>query len=219
MRHANIDELLSIRDRAPVDALAARHVEHCDGCRAELVTLEERTEALRELPGLRPERDLWDEIVARAGGEDARPGGDRARYFGAVGLVATVVMAAAIALVRPPAPEGSVGGAGMEARDAPTSTTGDPDAGAADLDRLIAESRRLERSLRAVNMDGQVVNSRSAATMSALEQRIAVIDYQLARGAEGGLTPTQQRLLWRQRVNLMDSLVRLRYAEARRTDF
>ena len=47
-----------------------------------------------------------------------------------------------------------------------------------------------------------------------IEQRIAWLDFQLSSTPDGDLSEEQSRRLWRERVELMDSLVKVRYAEA-----
>jgi hypothetical protein len=86
-------------------------------------------------------------------------------------------------------------------------------------DALIARSHQLEAALAAVRFDPQVVNAGTAATIETLEDHIAFVDYRLSMEAEDPLPPEQERRLWQQRVDLMDSLVNVRYAQLQRVAY
>jgi hypothetical protein len=63
-----------------------------------------------------------------------------------------------------------------------------------------------------------MMRASTAATISNLEDRIAAIDYRLNHPGIR-MSPGQKQLYWRERVRLMDSLVKLRYAQAQRASF
>jgi hypothetical protein len=86
------------------------------------------------------------------------------------------------------------------------------------LQALMVESRQLETDLRSLPREPRVVRAGTQATIVDLEDRIAAIDYQLS-DPEVQMTPDEQEIFWRERVRLMKSLVRLRYAQAQRTAF
>jgi hypothetical protein len=52
-----------------------------------------------------------------------------------------------------------------------------------------------------------------AATIDTIEQRVQWLDQQLSYAPVAGLDDAQTYQLWRERVDLMDSLVKVRYAE------
>ena len=52
-----------------------------------------------------------------------------------------------------------------------------------------------------------------AATIDSIEQRVQWLDRQLVVRPDAGLNEAQAYQLWRERVELMDSLVKVRYAE------
>ena len=52
-----------------------------------------------------------------------------------------------------------------------------------------------------------------AATIDSIEQRVQWLDQQLSYAPEGGLNEAQTYQLWRERVDLMNSLVKVRYVE------
>ncbi len=86
------------------------------------------------------------------------------------------------------------------------------------LQALMVESRQLESDLRSLPNEPRVVRAGTQATIIELEDRIAAIDYQLSDTAVQ-MTQGEQEIFWRERVRLMKSLVRLRYAQAQRTAF
>ena len=86
------------------------------------------------------------------------------------------------------------------------------------LQALMVESRQLETDLRSLPNEPRVVRAGTQATIIELEDRIAAIDYQLSDPAVQ-MTQGEKEIFWRERVRLMKSLVRLRYAQAQRTAF
>ena len=79
------------------------------------------------------------------------------------------------------------------------------------------QSATLEDQLQSYDVDGRVLTGRMAAKVAELEDRIAVIDGDLAR--RGTLKPQAQDAelvqLWKQRVDLMRRLVNVRVSTAR----
>ena len=84
---------------------------------------------------------------------------------------------------------------------------------------LVEESARLERALDEIPYRPRVVRASTAATIDGLEDRIALIDEQLMFARALGLSTADRQVLYRQRVELMNALVQIRYAEARRFAF
>jgi hypothetical protein len=64
----------------------------------------------------------------------------------------------------------------------------------------------------------RVVRASTAATMAQIEDRIAMIDYQINYPGSQ-MTSEQHRAYWQERVRLMNVLVQLRYAQAQKTAF
>ncbi len=64
----------------------------------------------------------------------------------------------------------------------------------------------------------RMLRASTVATISNLEDRIAAIDYQLDHPAFR-MSQAEKQMYWRERVRLMDSLVKLRYAQAQRASF
>ena len=83
----------------------------------------------------------------------------------------------------------------------------------------MARSRLLEAALEHMRFEPQVVNAGTATTIATLEDRIALVDYRMNLDVEDPLSPEQSRRLWQQRVDLMDSLVNVRYAQLQRVSY
>lgn len=168
---------------------------------------------LHELPDTPPPRVVWERIRAQAEAEGliVRPLTRRPSVWYGAGLAAAVAVAALIApgLIDPPQTV------------FPTQpTTAEPSNGTAQrgLNALLVESRQIESDLRALPADPRVMRASTAATISELENRIAAIDYQL-NDQSIRLSAEDEEIYWRERVRLMKSLLRLRYAQAQRTAF
>ena len=86
------------------------------------------------------------------------------------------------------------------------------------LQALMVQSQQLESDLRALPEEPKIMRASTVATLSDIEDAIAAIDYQLNESGVQ-MTPDERELFWRERVRLMKSLVRLRYAQAQRTAF
>jgi len=182
--HLNIDDLLAVRDgRADPDATA--HADSCPECAAEVARLASVRDALAALPGERPARDLWPEVVARAA---ARRHQRRLRWVGwtAAGLAAAFTVAIGV--------RGAIE-AYSEARLARQTQA------------LVSESQKLEQALHASERQGRVMTGRTAGMVVQLEDRIAYIDARLSR-AEDKHAPSPEVVgLWQERVRLLDTLV------------
>ncbi len=197
--HARLDQLLSLRDGTPVDAEVRTHVQQCAVCAAEAARLAQLGENLRALPAVEPPRDFWQDIEARA----AAP---RRRYSLAIAASVAVFVLAFVGY------HGS--------RDAPESTREiahletPSEAASDDLTKLIAQSRELEAVLQYLPERPQIERVSTAITVDSIERRIQWLDWQLANGSDAQLDRRQAERLWSERVDLMDSLVKVRYAES-----
>lgn len=203
--HARLDQLLSLRDGAPVDAELRAHVQQCAQCLAELARLAHVRERLRALPPIDAPRDFWQHIETHAAAPQRR-----SRI---VGIAASI---GAVALV-------ALGYFGARDRDAETQRMTrsaapfeafSPDAANDELERLIAQSRELEAVLSSLPERPHVERVSTAITVDSIERRIQWLDWQLANGSDAQLDRRQAQRLWSERVDLMDSLVKVRYAES-----
>lgn len=215
--HYRTEDLLKIRDGEPIDAaLRERLVADPDGA-ARLQTLERVREGLRALPQLEPPPAAWARIAAESrGSRSARP------RFGlriAVALgVAAVLAVAAVAFLLHPADSGPAAAGGETARTGSPLPTDRPRGGDS-YAALLAESAQLERALARMHAETRVTNAGTAGTIAGLEDTVALLDEQLTYAAAGKLDTREREALWRERVDVMNALVQVRYAQAQRPAF
>ncbi len=170
-------------------------------------------QGLRALPDTMPPRAVWQRIreQAEAEGLFKRPMTQRpSTWYAGIGLAATIVFAA---LIMPGSNDGLQPELPTVPENLPTNLTE-----VTALQALMVESRQLESDLRALPGEPRVRRAGTAATISEIEDRIAAIDYQL-NDPGARLSPGDEEIFWRERVRLMKSLLRLRYAQAQRTAF
>lgn len=160
---------------------------------------------LRQLPELAPPPGVWERVL-----EAERVRGATRRVRRRVRLAA----AAALALAAP-----VVYVATLDAPSLPMLTVAplEPARAAGDgtsYAPLVAESARLERLLAELPAPRPLVAGAMAGTVVGLEDRIAVIDAQLSYAAARDLAPPYREALWGERVELMNALVYVRFAQA-----
>ena len=78
---------------------------------------------------------------------------------------------------------------------------------------LVARSQQLEGLLQKLPERPRIERVSTAAMIDTIEDRIQWLDFQLSDAPDSGLNEEQTRRLWRERVELMDSLVKVRYAD------
>ena len=219
MRPTTVD-LLRIRDGEPVDAEVRAVVDGDSELREELAGLAETQQALQSLPELEPPPGMYARIRADVAAQQTRPVRSAMRWP-LRGAIAASVAVAAIWLA------GRMPYNGIEDVAAPATIVAEdtqgplvaPLAGTPAYASLVEESARLERALDEIQYRPQVVRASTAATIDGLEDRIALIDEQLMFARALGLSAADRQVLYRQRVELMNALVQIRYAEARRFAF
>lgn len=204
--HATTEQLLSLRDGEAVAELVARHVQSCPACSRELARLEAIREQLRALPELDPPADLW-RVVAT---DTLRSGGRRPVPWAPVfAVAASFVLALAMILSfgarTPDRPEPGTTTDLVASTPAPLSSVN-----GVSTSELLETSRRLETALHALPAAPRVTRASTALTIAELQDSIFEIDAELS---QRGLEPAREQALWRQRVDLMDALMQVRYAE------
>lgn len=204
--HARIDELLSLRDGDPVAADIAAHVESCRACESQLVQLRQRQQQLQSLAAFDPPQSAWEGIGSRA---QQQPAQQRRRFAMTAAAVVSVLAIVIGFATRDEAPDAHV--PGSAAQEHPVA--------AAPLDQLLEQSRELDEMLQHLPQRPSVERVAMAGTIDTLEQRIQWLDVQLSYAPDTGLNDAQAYRLWRERVDLMDSLVKVRYAESSRLAF
>jgi hypothetical protein len=168
---------------------------------------------LRELKDTPPPREVWQRIEAQARAERLFRGRyfETAKWLSGAGIAAAVVLA----VLNIPVPVEDVGD--MDIADTPAVADIDG-SGPTNLNALMVQSQQIERDLRELPGQPRMVRASTAATIAALEDRIAAIDYRLNHPAYR-LTQVETEIYWRERVRLINSLLNLRRAQAQRMAF
>jgi len=170
---------------------------------------------LKMLPDTMPPRAVWQRIREQAEAEGLiRQGRLRkpVNGYGGIGLAAAIVFAAALV----PVFMNSPGSPPAITEPQNTQVTNSSPVNA--LQALMVESRQLERDLRSLPNEPRVMQAGTAVTISDIQDRVAAIDYQL-NDPDIQMTSDETEIFWRERVRLMNLLVRLRYAQAQRTAY
>ena len=188
--HLTLDELLALGD-GETDSAAREHVARCTVCSNELTRLAAIRAQLRNLAAEPPARDVWPAIAAAFSAQR------RLRRWVNAGWAAAA-MAAMMTLV-----VGVRGGVEAWHEAALARQTRE----------LVTRSQRLEHALRSLG-EGHVVGGRKIGTIVELEDRIASIDARLARAGSSREPSREAVELWRERVDLLDSLVSVQSTRA-----
>jgi hypothetical protein len=222
--HPSTEDLLSVRDGEPVDARTSEVIAADARYLNDVERLRRTRNALRHLPELEAPEGAWDRIAAAERETRYRSAGWVHRVAGG-GIAAAVAIAAIgyLAMPRDP-PEADVAAvttpetpfleapsgfdAPLAGRVVPVSYTA-----------LVAESARLERLLGQISYQRPLMNGATAITIAGLEDRIGVIDAQLTYSTARRLPQPERAALWGERVELMNALVQVRYAQAQPTGF
>jgi negative regulator of sigma E activity len=205
--HARIEHLLSIRDGEPVAANVAEHVKVCSACSGELRRLQSLRTQMQSLPQFEPPAMAWERI------SQTIPQRRRGWGLSRVGLAAACAAAITLAVIAFVTSYSDRRDTGAPTVQLVPPQAAEPEAGPT-LDELVAQSQELERLLRSLPHRPRIERVSTAATIDTIEQRIQWLDFQLSTAPAGDLSEAQSRRLWRERVELMDSLVKVRYAEA-----
>lgn len=182
------------------------------------LTIDERELLLRELdelPETMPPRMVWNRIRVQAEAEGLIRASTAQRpsaWIGGLAIAATVVMAVILVPRLTSSPEQP------PSMTEPQLTVEDNPLGITALQALMVQSQQLESDLRSLPDEPKVMRASTVSTIADIENAVAAIDYQLNDSAIQ-MTAEERELFWRERVRLMKSLVRLRYAQAQRTSF
>ena len=169
---------------------------------------------LGALPDTMPPRAVWQRIEDQARAEGlftVKHHFERYKWFAGAAIAATVAMIALNTPMR-------INPAIDPIDSATTVPTEVADGSVHDLNALKVESQILERNLRLLPEQPAVMKVSTATTIQGIQNQIAAIDYRL-NDRTIKLDPEQEEIYWRERVRLMKSLVRLRYAQSQRIAF
>jgi hypothetical protein len=202
------ENLLAVRDCEPVDASAKAVIESSPVHTREVERLRRMQNALCALPALDPPADVLARVLEAKDVHDV--GRTRWLRFAAGAGVAAAVATAAIVYVatssRPQpeiAPPALVTSGGTPVVAAPMPYVS-----------LVERSAQLDELLAALPAQRPLMTGATASTIAGLEDRIAFVDEQIAFSAAGKVPVPQRAALWSDRVELMNALVSVRYAEA-----
>lgn len=173
---------------------------------------------LARLPDTMPPRAVWHRIEAQAHAEGLLASAKYKaplKWLAGAGLAAAVVLAVLNFQ--------ATGNVSTDAGDRvfptePVYTARDRNVGLRTLNALMVESQQLEQDLRLLPSQPHLVRAGTAATIAAVEDQVAAIDYRL-NYAPTQMTHEQMERYWRERVRLMNLLVQLRSAQAQRSAF
>lgn len=196
---------------------------------------------LRRLPDTMPPRAVWQRIEAQARAEGLVPAhGPKPlfKWLSGAGLAAAVVLAVLNLRTTGTTPGTATADNGREFPTEPAYTARDDTVGLRNLNALMVRSQQLEQDLRSLPSEPHLVRAGTAATIAAVEDQIGAIDFHLSHARLNGssvnpmsmnnapmshapirMTQKDMQLYWRERVRLMNLLVELRTAQARRRAF
>jgi len=231
--HPSTEDLLSVRDGEPLDAVTSNVIAEDATLEREIDGMRQVRDALRELPELSPADDMWQRIVAVE--RETRPRSSYRRLAAGAGIAATVAALAIFVISSPSRPTGGILPPAIPPGDRTTTTTPadspsnvvggetpfDPDRPLfygqvvpVSYPELVQESARLDRALRRLPYQRPMMSAETATTIAGLEDRIALIDEQITYSNARGVPQPQRVALWGERVDLMNALVHVRYAQA-----
>jgi len=202
---ARTEDLLKIRDGEPMDgAMRGRLITDRENLR-EVARIARVAEDLRRLPDVEPPPGVWARVAAEAtASRRPRDGRRIVRYAGAL---AASFLAGALLIVLIGEPREPTGGGAPER--APSA------ARQIDYAPLVEESVRLERLLLQLDRGPHLMNAGTAGTIADLEDHIVLLDEQLTYAEARDADPRYQQALWRERVDVMNALLHVRYAHSR----
>ena len=188
MNHLTLEQLMQLREPGLEPGVSAcrAHLAECPQCQAEASRLDQRSARLRALPALRPSRDHWPALQRQLEVERRRRLMRRASWIGIAAAAGFAVMMAI---------RSSHAGSGPSSQLA--------------IDEAKARSRQLEQLIQTYNPDARVTDGRTVRVAGELEDRIALVDQELAAAGRlaSNARDTQVLGLWRQRVGLLNALV------------
>lgn len=209
--HVTTRQLIACRDGELLDAAIHEHIESCSECRRSLEQLRTMRGALRELPLEQPPADAWARIEAAR--ELERERSPETRWQWAVAASLFAAMALGFTVANFPGTSSDT----LQVVETPIiSPTATNNRATPTLVSLQDRSQYLEQMLMAVERNsGTVMTLSTAGTVNDLEDGIAAIDYRLSQAGRYPLSETEKRALWQQRIELLESLVTVQYAQAR----
>jgi hypothetical protein len=194
--HADFQTLLALRDAGPVDVQLKAHLEQCADCSRKLAQLTAVKHNLHQLPFFEPPARAWSAIQTELQRQpQRRPSKTPIAAFAASVAIAVLVLP-------------------LIHREPPLATGAQTAAERDSLSALMDRSQRLDAVLQVLPPRPQVERAGTSATIDELQNRIQLLDLQLSASSKAELPQGDAQRLWSARVELMNSLVQVRYAQA-----
>jgi hypothetical protein len=204
--HLSIEQLLD-DPGLTTQAEIQKHLENCLCCRMEVQSIRQTQHRLVSLPQLEAPEQSWTNIQA-ALHAPSHPSRSTVWY---VAAAASVAVLAVLIINQRPAEEA------LEA--APSRSVTENARADEGIVMLMEQSRHLDLVLQELPNRPRVERVAMAATLDSIEDRIQWLDMQLTYASAEESDDARTQTLWRERVDLMDSLVKVRYAQAGRASF
>ena len=200
------EDLLAVRDGEPLDATAKAVIESSLVHGRNVERLRRVQNALRALPAFEPPADVLARVLEAK--ESREVGRTRWLRFAGAGVAAAVATAAIVYV--------TTSGQSRQPDAAPATlvATSARNTPPVSYVSLVEQSGRLDELLAELPAQRPLMTGAIASTIAGLEDRIAFLDEQLAFSAAGKVPVPQRAALWSDRVDLMNALVSVRYAEA-----
>ena len=206
--HARIEQLLSLRDGEPIDADVQAHVAGCPHCTESLAGVAAMRERLATLPlPAMPARE-WSTVRQAMAQRVTQE--RRRRVTARVALAASVAMLAIATGWRLYEPAVTV-----TSFSVPSATETQLALAADRLEQLRSQSQALEELLAELPHQSFIEREGTALPIDTIEAQVQWLDHQILLSGDD-VRPDAAEQLWRERVEAMNSLVRLRYADAQR---
>jgi predicted nucleic acid-binding protein len=199
--HLTIDRLLTLRDASLAEVSQLEHLRACAECSQALESLRARREKLLQLSEKTPPDHAWNAIQQSLN----QPASSTRFAKASAALALTAVVAVSISLI---SIKNSTDLQNTNQPLQPVAMQSD------DTAQLVAQSQELEEVLHQLPRRPSIQRVAIAAAIDDLETSIQLVDAQLSSVDAAAISKAQSEQLWRQRVELMTSLVNVRYAQA-----
>ncbi|MEM7081226.1 MAG: hypothetical protein AAF465_00605 [Pseudomonadota bacterium] len=217
--HATTQQLLDLRDGAPIDSELVRHIELCAQCSAELKLITDRKAALQALPLQAPSAKVFAQLSEQLAYQQQAPRRNQPLHWA---VAAAVVAAIALWLV-PTAPTVDDLEHGLN----PVAVHAEPSAPAVVAQPHRQERRALIQRSNALEAVAQQLAELSVAepslstndALSALEAQLALVDYNLNAAQIDRYAPEEFNALLSRRVSTLENLVGVQRAELARQGY
>jgi hypothetical protein len=218
--YPSIENLLRIRDGEPVDADAIAYVEADSSATAELRRLRDTQQALKGLPGFLPPVGVWERVIETAE-SDATLRARRRWQWPLRGAIAAsvAILALQFSMRAPEAPGGLETGPSTIVGESVPNHPMTRIVGIPSYASLVEESARLDRALGSLTYRPTVMRGSTVSAITNFEDQIAVVDDRLMYANRLNLSAQQRRALYQHRVDLMNALISVRYAQAQRSGY